>query len=236
MANVVDVSREASNVEHTHRGCGYREVVLSYFLRCVLSVCVLGVLMVTQAAAMPDWCRRASLNPTEQTVCSEGALMFLDERLNKTYQRALRDNPGRQSQIRKAQRGWKQVRDSCGVNIMCIDGHYNDQLTYLEGLHHKAAVQPAGAAPSCRQERQLRSIDSGLAVAIRFVNVSGTYRSLYWIDFNGKAVQYQGLNPGQSYVQQTFVGHPWMATDGPGDCKQIFVPQQGGGQITVELR
>lgn len=83
-------------------------------------------------------------------------------------------------------------------------------------------------APSCNAFGNLRSINSGQAVTIRFTNNSGAHRSVMWIDYQGQPKQYKDLAPGQSYAQQTFVGHPWMFTDGPGNCKEIFIPQGDG--------
>ena len=36
---------------------------------------------------------------------------------------------------------------------------------------------------------------------------------LYWVDYGCKEVAYSLVGPGQSHVQQTFVGHPWRVRD-----------------------
>jgi hypothetical protein len=82
------------------------------------------------------------------------------------------------------------------------------------------------AAPSCRRFGKIRSLRSRTPVNVRFHNHTPGQRTVMWIDFNGQPVEYKILAPGESYVQQTYVGHPWMVTDGPGNCKQLFVPQR----------
>lgn len=85
--------------------------------------------------------------------------------------------------------------------------------------------RPGLADRSCRHLGSIRSRDSRRPVTIRFTNRTNTYRSVLWIDYNGRPVDYANLNPGQSVDQQTYVSHPWMITDGPGNCKEIFVPR-----------
>lgn len=91
-------------------------------------------------------------------------------------------------------------------------------------------------ARSCRKLGRIKSRNSNVPVSVRFTNRSGGYRSVMWLDYAGKPVQYRNLNPGESYTQQTFVGHPWMFTDGPGNCKEIFVPQRGSGSFDITFR
>lgn len=78
-------------------------------------------------------------------------------------------------------------------------------------------------ADSCDLLGNLKSRDTGVPVTIRFKNKSGGYRSIMWLDYDGNPVAYKDLNAGESYTQSTFAGHPWMVTDGPGNCRHIFV-------------
>ncbi len=79
-------------------------------------------------------------------------------------------------------------------------------------------------AASCKLFGNLKSRNSGVAVTIRFKNKSRGYRVIEWLNYKGQPVTYKHLQAGQSYTQQTYAGHPWMITDGPGNCRQIFVP------------
>ena len=38
---------------------------------------------------------------------------------------------------------------------------------------------------------------------------------------------YANLNPGEEFTISTFLTHPWMFTDGPGNCVEMFMPQLG---------
>ena len=110
-------------------------------------------------------------------------------------------------------------------------------MTRTAMLAASALVVFASASPSqarnCELFGNLKSVDTRQPITITFVNTSGMFRHIDWIDYNGNPVAYQALNPGQSYVQQTFVGHPWMTTDGPGNCIDIFIPKRSR---TINLR
>jgi len=80
------------------------------------------------------------------------------------------------------------------------------------------------SAASCKLFGNLKSRNSGVPVTIRFRNRSNGYRVIEWLNYKGQPVTYKHLQAGQSYTQQTYAGHPWMITDGPGNCRQIFVP------------
>ncbi|MEL6296945.1 MAG: hypothetical protein AAFQ45_00100 [Pseudomonadota bacterium] len=88
-----------------------------------------------------------------------------------------------------------------------------------------ALSSPANAA-SCSLFGNLKSVNSGTKIALNFVNRSGGYRVVMWLDYQGRPIDYKALNNGESYRQSTFVGHPWMITDGPGNCRQIVVPKR----------
>ncbi len=61
-------------------------------------------------------------------------------------------------------------------------------------------------------------------------NISQFYRyvDVYWVDFNGKWIFYKKLFPGQSYSQQTYVGHQWVAKTDAGDCEYFSIQQPWG--------
>lgn len=86
---------------------------------------------------------------------------------------------------------------------------------------------------SCSAESSLRSRNSNHPMTITFVNSSGAYRALVWIDFQGNKKDYGGMNSGGRKTINTFLTHPWMITDGPGNCIYVFTP--GGNSGTVQL-
>lgn len=117
------------------------------------------------------------------------------------------------------------------------DGFYADLArAYLkkapEGQRPATPEVIAAPAPSsaraaeriCAERDRLRSHHSKEPTTITFVNASGMYRSILWIDFDGNLKDYGGLNSGEEIVLKTFRTHPWMIATGPGDCLQIFLP------------
>ncbi|MEO0729655.1 MAG: hypothetical protein AAFY64_04650 [Pseudomonadota bacterium] len=82
------------------------------------------------------------------------------------------------------------------------------------------------SATSCKLWGKIKSRDSRRPVTIRFHNRTRSERTAMWLDYQGRPKEYKRLRPGESYTQQTFIGHPWMFVDGPGNCKEIFVPER----------
>ena len=77
---------------------------------------------------------------------------------------------------------------------------------------------------SCAELRGLRSQKSTEPTQLTFVNESGMYRALLWIDFQGSPKDFGGLNSGERKTVSTFRGHPWMIATGPGDCIYVVMP------------
>ena len=84
---------------------------------------------------------------------------------------------------------------------------------------------PGGA--SCDSLGTLRSQNSNTPVTMRFINRTEGTRGVMWLDYSGTPTDYGMLNPGQWLDITTFVGHPWMFTDGPGNCLEMFVAEPG---------
>ncbi len=86
---------------------------------------------------------------------------------------------------------------------------------------------------TCDVFRAERSRNSDFPITVTFQNRSGAYRGVMWIDFNGRPVQYANLNPGEIYTINTYMTHPWMFTDGPGNCIEMFMPQPGVSSFDI---
>lgn len=142
----------------------------------------------------------------------------------------------------------------CGMNIESVEGAW----TYIRGSSRGRNLQgwvrnrflrakggttaPNGneetnvaSARSCRRFGRLRSRTSEFPISIRFINQTRGQRTVMWLDFRGQPKEYKRLAPGQSYVQQTFAGHPWMFTDGPGNCKELFVPTRNTRRYVISF-
>ncbi len=97
------------------------------------------------------------------------------------------------------------------------------QPTSAENAQSPPSSARAGER-SCSERKSLRSEHSREPTKITFVNNSGMYRAIMWIDFDGALKDYGGLNTGEELVLDTYRTHPWMIATGPGDCLQIFLP------------
>lgn len=100
------------------------------------------------------------------------------------------------------------------------------------------AKQAAGAKSSdfgCNLFPGLRSQNSDTPQTATFVNQSDGFRAVMWLDFEGQPVSYAGLNQGESTTIDSFLTHPWMITDGPGNCLQIIELQRGTSQYALTV-
>jgi hypothetical protein len=95
-----------------------------------------------------------------------------------------------------------------------------------------AQAVPSSARPghrSCAERATLKSQHSREPTKITFINQSGMYRGIVWMNFKGGFQDYGGLNPGERKTIDTFRTHPWMITTGPGDCIEIIMPSAEPG-------
>ena len=99
-----------------------------------------------------------------------------------------------------------------------------------------AAIVSITAAEAAYCSLNVKSQNSNTPVTVTFVNKSGEYRGVMWADFNGKLVPYANLNPGASYTVKTFATHPWIFTDGPGNCVEMFVARAGVNKFTIKAK
>ncbi len=89
------------------------------------------------------------------------------------------------------------------------------------------AIPGLGPDPSCKDLFKVKSQNSATPAKITFVNKSGMYRSIMWLDFSGQPKNYANLNSGQQITLDTYLTHAWMVTDGPGNCIEIVLPHAG---------
>jgi len=109
----------------------------------------------------------------------------------------------------------------------------NSTIAFVAFVLVVAVSAPTTQAASCASFGRVKSKNSNTPVTVIFVNKSGAYRSVMWIDFNGQPKNYAGLNPGQRFTVHTYLTHPWMFTDGPGNCKQMFFPRKGVSRVNI---
>jgi hypothetical protein len=57
------------------------------------------------------------------------------------------------------------------------------------------------------------SIKGDQSVSLRFINQKNQRVKIFWLDYQGQAKFYRTLEPGEEYIQQTYMTHPWWITD-----------------------
>lgn len=85
---------------------------------------------------------------------------------------------------------------------------------------------------ACSQERALKS-GRGNPTSITFVNATDEAMQIFWIDFDGRRKFYASLQSGESYLQPTYVTHPWVVVDTSGQCRGLFEPAESPITVTV---
>ncbi len=120
------------------------------------------------------------------------------------------------------------------------NGFYADMArAYLKkagGAAGTPELPPSSARAAerpCSERSKLRTEHSREPTKITFVNKSGMYRAILWIDEDGNPRDYGGVHDGDQVTFDTYRTHPWMIATGPGDCLQIFLP--AAEPATVEL-
>ena len=85
----------------------------------------------------------------------------------------------------------------------------------------------------CAGEGGLRSIDEATLTEVTFFNQSPAPIRTYWLDHQGNRIFGSEIRPGDSYVQQTYVTHPWVVTTAAKACMAIFQPEASSAIVVV---
>jgi von Hippel-Lindau disease tumor supressor len=86
----------------------------------------------------------------------------------------------------------------------------------------------------CAGETALRAIDEKTLTEVIFFNQSPAPIRTYWLDHQGNRKFGSEIRPGDSYVQQTYVTHPWVVTkSGAKTCVAIFQPEASSAIVVV---
>jgi hypothetical protein len=86
----------------------------------------------------------------------------------------------------------------------------------------------------CAGESGLRSTDETTVTEVIFFNQSPAPIRTYWIDHQGQRIFGSEIRPGDSYVQQTYVTHPWVVTKGAAKvCLAIYQPESSSAIVVV---
>jgi len=85
----------------------------------------------------------------------------------------------------------------------------------------------------CNQESSLSSIESTTPSSIEFVNGTTQVLNFYRLNSSGQRLPSRFLLPGESYVQSTFLTHPWVVTNSLDACTNIFLPINEPARATI---
>jgi hypothetical protein len=90
-------------------------------------------------------------------------------------------------------------------------------------------------AQQCSEEGSARSISAQLdqPTSILFRNCRSSPVRIYWIDYQGRRKFYKELQPGTQYVQETYLTHPWIATDETGRCLGFYMPTSARLEVNI---
>jgi von Hippel-Lindau disease tumor supressor len=105
------------------------------------------------------------------------------------------------------------------------------RLAVLKADEERGAVGSPTLA--CSQEHSVRSLEGGPPTAITFVNNSVNTVRVYWIDYQGTRKFYNEVSPGKSYVQQTYVTHPWVVTSSREECLGVYMPEPWPSRVVI---
>ena len=96
----------------------------------------------------------------------------------------------------------------------------------ISGPSVAAPVSVETAANACTIT-QSKSLQGTVRTDIRFVNKTSGAVKIYWLDYTGKRVFYKTLAAGASYLQPTWVTHPWVAIDAAGSVHRVCDRAEG---------
>lgn len=85
----------------------------------------------------------------------------------------------------------------------------------------------------CAGESGLRSIEDAKLTEVIFFNQSPKPIRTYWLDHQGNRKFGSEIRPGDSFVQQTYVTHPWVVTSTAKACMAIFQPEASSAIVVV---
>ncbi len=127
------------------------------------------------------------------------------------------------------------------LSTLGFQEHLAGFLAACSAMVTAAAPQPApqptpGAQAldlSCDQIGELRSLEGVTPQRVTFTNRSGGFRGIVWIDYEGRFLDLGSLNPGESITIDTYLTHPFMMTDGPGNCVEVMAPVPGQANFDI---
>lgn len=111
-----------------------------------------------------------------------------------------------------------------------------DLLTPESGNRPSAPIGAQDGYLACDSLGRVGSQDTGQPTVLTFSNDTDAFRVLSWIDPTGAVIDQGAMNPGEQMTFTTDPGHFWMATDGPGNCRELIQPVAGQTEYLILVR
>ena len=81
----------------------------------------------------------------------------------------------------------------------------------------------------------LKSTAGDVKAQLNFTNSTPDDVYLFWIDYNGKPVLYEHIQPGATAVRPTYMSHPWVVTDAVGNRIGNVLPELPNQTETIPI-
>lgn len=81
----------------------------------------------------------------------------------------------------------------------------------------------------------LRATDGGPQTRVQFVNTTSESVSIVWVGYDGQRSSYAELAAGEKYLQDTYVGHVWLAARADGSEIAVFQPTAQPARAIIRL-
>jgi hypothetical protein len=124
---------------------------------------------------------------------------------------------------------YKEIGISVLYQAGSLYGYY-----WTQDFGARAVAPPEELSPSgYTLTSSVRSVEGTTGTSIEFVNQTAGVIFVSWIDYQGGAVLYASLQPGQAYVQQTYVTHPWLVLDANARILGIYTATERPGRAVI---
>jgi hypothetical protein len=97
-------------------------------------------------------------------------------------------------------------------------------VTDLSRPIEKKIRLPVGTFHNNAEDNTIQSTSGIIETSIKFINKSGQPIKVYWLDYEGKRKLYAKVKAEDSYIQQTYVTHPWLITDADDNAWDVYFP------------
>jgi hypothetical protein len=86
---------------------------------------------------------------------------------------------------------------------------------------------------ACADEATYKSLKGDDKAELTVINNSDETVKVWWLNYDGKRVFYRDLAKHTSYVQATWLTHPWVVSSTAGDCYRFLVMTSLKQSVTV---